>query len=128
MRLTKIMQEYIKNEITKRIEPRYEDMRQAAENRTQAFNDYFGRISDDLNQAATAAVNEFLAAHPEYEDVRWPEKRWVSPDFYHYLRPKKEYQWSYCMDKEIDDKYKETIVALELGGTKADLDEMLNNI
>lgn len=36
--------------------------------------------------------------------------------------------WSCDMENEVKEKVKEIIVTLELGGTKKDLDELLNNI
>lgn len=129
MRVTKIMQEYIREEITKRIEPRYEDAKKAKISRQEVLTAFIDHINKELNRIADDMIETFLSEHPEYTSTKTSDWEWAHV-YGHHLRQidddiSKCYQ---MMENEIDKKYKETVIALELGGTKADLDELLENI
>lgn len=76
------------------------------------------------------SIDDFLSAHKDYEDNRsyvWGNKITLN----HLLIGNKQddiENWRKDMEQEITAKVKEIVVTLELGGTKKDLDELLNNI
>ena len=129
MRVTRIMQEYIRDEIKKRVEPRYEDAKKAQESRGKALTEFLDHANKELNRMATDMIETFLAEHPEYKSHKEGDWEWVHL-YSHHLRESNDdiSMYRQRMSDEIDAKYKEIVISLELGGTKADLDELLNNI
>lgn len=130
MRVTSIMKEYITEEVKKRIEPKYEDKKQARKKRNNIKEDFLNTLSCKVNNYVNNAINEFLEKNKEYVDKRsndWFNK--ISLSYSMLGSPKDDIEnWSRDMENEIKEKVKEIIVTLELGGTKKDLDELLNNI
>ena len=79
------------------------------------------------------SIDNFLSTHQDYRDNRsrtilfWDSIITINPSIICHKEDDIE-NWQKDMEQEIMTKVKEIIVALELGGTKKDLDELLNNI
>lgn len=130
MRVTGIMKEYITEEVRKRIEPKYEDKKQAKKARNDIRDNFINTLNDILNKQKDEAIEEFLAKNKRYIDNR--SHIWNHTIALNYsiigIETDDIENWRKDMEKEIAEKVKEIVVTLELGGTKKDLDELLNNI
>lgn len=130
MRVTSIMKDYIREEVTKRIAPKYEEMKKLQEYRRNKLEDFFEKTQEKLNKELHQDIDEFLQDNPIYIDARennWNNKIYVSCSLI--TTPTDNISnWQKDMKSEIATKVKEIVVTLELGGTKKDLDELLNNI
>ena len=130
MRVTSIMKDYIREEVTKRIAPKYEEKKKLLEIRFTLKEEFFDKLQDGLNNALNDAINMFLQENPIFVDKRsnnWESKVRISYSLVDVPRDDVT-DWQKDMKKEVEAKVKEIIVTLELGGTKKDLDELLKNI
>lgn len=130
MRVTGIIKEYIEKEVRKRIETKYEEKAKIKQLRDNIKNDFITRLTEELNNQMNKSIDNFLSTHQDYRDNRsytWGNTVTLN---YSIISNKKDdiETWEKDMEQEIMTKVKEIIVALELGGTKKDLDELLNNI
>ena len=131
MRVTGIMKEYITEEVKKKIEPKYEEKAKIKKTRDNIKDEFITKLNEELNNQMNKAIDNFLSTHEVYEDNRSYTWGSVIALNYSLISNKKDddiENWRKDMEKEITEKVKEIIVTLELGGTKKDLDELLNNI
>lgn len=135
MRVTKAVREYIEKQVRAKIEKKYE----AEKNESKRIKDIKADIETRAAEAARqAAIAVFMEAK-NYEDILDFDEKLVQ-DIYMSgysrvlaLKDDRVYQnsihnWSRRMNNEVDEKVQDIIVTLELGGNKADLDRMLNEL
>lgn len=130
MRVTSIMKDYIREEVTKRIAPKYEEKKKLLETRHALKDEFFDKLQDGLNSALNNTINMFLQENPLFVDKRgnnWESKIHVPYSLIDLPRDDVT-NWQKDMRTEVEAKVKEIVVTLELGGTKKDLDELLKNI
>lgn len=134
MRVTKTIREYIEKEVSARLAPKYETERVEAERQSKAKQSFL----DGCQAAAEAAFDAYFAEHfAEIADF-CEDKR---GDKLHYnnlcyraveitdrVYTTSIHNWESRRRAEAKAKVDEIIVELELGGTKAELMEMLNKI
>lgn len=133
MRVTKTVREYIAKEVNARLTPKYEADKAEAERQRRALENF----KDACNKAAQAAYDScFDELFPDIadfaEDIRKhsykgciysnPANLRVMPE------GKNVHDWQYRKNVEAKSIIDDIVVTLELGGTKAELMEMLNNI
>lgn len=130
MRVTGIMKEYIREEVKKRIETKYKEKAKIKKSRDNIKDDFITKLTVELNNKMNQSIDNFLLTHQDYEDNR--SHTWGNTITLNYsiISNKKDdvENWRKDMEQEITAKVKEIIITLELGGTKKDLDELLNNI
>lgn len=135
MRVTKNVREYIEREVEKKLMPKYEAEKAEAKMQETALNNF-------LEGASKAAEGAFYA----YFETHWNEisdfceshidNEYSRPHFYNSrvatIKDKCYYESIHCWDRRLRDEAKrvvsDIIVTLELGGGRAELEEMLNNI
>lgn len=135
MRVTKNVREYIEREVEKRLMPKYEAEKAEAKEQETALSAFLEGASQAAEDAFYAYFNEhwgevegFCESHISNEYRR--------PDFYSSrvatIKDKCYYESIHCWDRRLRDESKrvvsDIIVTLELGGGRAELEEMLNNI
>ena len=123
------MKQYITEEVTKRIAPRYEGKAEYKEQIDTKLQNFCEELRDELNTLMNQRVDKFLKDNGQnYEDARDSWNKTVN--YSQNIKPQQtpEYNWKNTMNKEISNKVKEIIVTLELGGSKKDLDELLSKI
>ena len=134
MRVTKAVREYIEKQVRAKIEQKYE----AEKNESKRIKDIKEDIETRAAEAARqAAIAVFMEAK-NYEDILDFDEKSVQNIYMGGSRnviglKDRVYQnsihnWPYRMQSEVDEKVQDIIVTLELGGNKADLDRMLNEI
>ena len=137
MRVTKVIREYIEKEVKARITPRYEVQKAEAKRQEQAVSDFVHGAAE----AAERAWTEYFEAHFSEiadfcDDDRETRYGTNVPSFYYSrcvsIRNKHYsnsiHNWYNQMNTEANKIANEIIIELELGGTKAELMEMLNKI
>ena len=135
MRVTKNVREYIEREVEKKLMPKYEAEKAEAKVQEKA-------LSNVLEGAAKAAEDAFCA----YFEAHWNEigefcesnidNEYSRPHFYNSrvanIKDKCHYNNIHCWDRRLRDEAKQIvsdiIVTLELGGGRAELEEMLSKI
>ena len=134
MRVTKAVREYIEKQVRAKIEKKYEAEKNESERIKGIKADIETRAAEAARQAAIAV---FMEAK-NYEDILSFDEKFVQ-DIYmsgsnrvlglkDRVYQNSIHNWSRRMQNEIDEKVQDIIVTLELGGNKADLDRMLNEI
>lgn len=135
MRVTKNIREYIEAEVMKRIEPKY--AAEAAEAKRQ--DDLHSAFLEGASKAAEEAFLKYC--HKNFVDIEdfcelKVDDEYGCPHFYDsraaVIRDKcytnNVHNWRTRMRNEATQIAKDIIVTLELGGGRAELEEMLNNI
>lgn len=135
MRVTKNVREYIEREVEKKLMPKYEAEKAQAKAQETALNAFLegaSKAAEDAYYAYFEAhwgeISEFCESHIDNEYSR--------PHFYNsraaVIKDKCYYNNIHCWDRRLRDESKrvvsDIIVTLELGGGRAELEEMLNNI
>ena len=135
MRVTKNIREYIEREVGKKLMPKYEAEKAEAKYQDKALNDFL----EGASKAAEDAYRAYFEAHwseiSEFCESKI-DNEYNRPHFYNsraaVIKDKCYYENIHCWDRRLRDETKrivaDIIVTLELGGSRAELEEMLNNI
>lgn len=133
MRVTKKVENYIREQVKAKVMPKYEVEKAESKRIISLKNDIENRASDAAKQAAMAVFNEAK----QYSDIFELDESSVRNAYlscYHpisiknYMYTNSVYKWESRYTEEVDKIVDNIIVTLELGGNKADLDRMLNEI
>ena len=135
MRVTKTIREYIENEVAIRIAPKYAAEKAEAERQSEALQDFFDTCFDDAMAAFNKSFDTNFAKVADFAEDKRTEKN-AALSMYtirvasikDLLNEDNVHQWEHRKHKEIKKLVDEIIVNLELGGTKAELMDMLNKI
>lgn len=134
MRVTKNIREYIEAEVAKRLEAKYAD--EAAE--AQRQETLHSAFCEGAAHAAEEAYHRYCAEHfsevADFCDLG--NDNYSTPNFYSSraatIRDRNVitsvHSWRRRMRDEVMRISKDIVVTLELGGTRAELEEMLNKI
>lgn len=131
MRVSKAVREYIEERITEKVLPKYEVEKNEAERQLEVKNKFFEELAKELETIAAERMEKFLAENPFLE--RSKELK-ISTVYYSAVNIIDRYllssvhNWKTRAKEEINNKTKNIIVALELGGTKEDLERMISEI
>lgn len=133
MRVTKKVENYIREQVKAKVMPKYEAEKAESKRIISLKNDIESRASDAAKQAAMAVFNEAKKYSDIFElDESSVQKAYLS--CYNPIRLKDScyidsvYKWESRYTEEVNKIVDNIIVTLELGGNKADLDRMLNEI
>lgn len=131
MRITKVVKEYIEERITEKVWPKYELEKIEAERQLEVKNKFFEELAEELEAIATERMEKFLAENPFLERT---EKQNISTVYYSSVNIidrrllSSVHNWKTRAKEEISNKTRNIVVALELGGTKEDLERMISEI
>lgn len=133
MRVTKKVENYIREQVKAKVMPKYEAEKAESKRIFDLRNDIENRACEAAKQAAMAVFNEAK----QYSDIFELDESSVRKAYlscYNPIRIKdfcytdSVHKWSRRMEDEVDKIVDNIIVTLELGGNKADLDRMLSEI
>ena len=133
MRVTKKVENYIREQVKAKIAPKYEAEKAEAKRIREMVHDIESRASEAAVAAAKAIYDEAKAHGDvlEYDEKAMERAylncyRVVTPKDACYTTSVHKWESRYCeeVNKIVDD----IIVTLELGGNKADLDRMLSEL
>ena len=133
MRVTKTVRAYIEREVEKKLMPKYEAEKTESQRQKEALQTF---LSGALQAAQDAFEAHFNKHWDEIGDFCANKMEYNKPQFYHcraaVLRDENSYEGVHCWDRrmhtEIERVVSDIIVTLELGGGRAELEAMLNNI
>lgn len=133
MRVTKKVENYIREQVKAKIMPKYEAEKAEARRVIDIKNDIENRASRAAKEAAQAIYAE-AKAHGELFELSEETLQRAYFSCYNAISIKNfsyinsVYKWDYRYSEEVDKAVDNIIVTLELGGSKADLDRMLSEI
>ena len=137
MRVTKTIREYIEKEVKVRVAPKFEAEKAEAKRQETLLSNFLEGASKAAESAWTTYFEEHFHEIAEFcEDGRHTQFGTNIPTFYHgraaIIRDRhysgSVHQYQNHIRTECKRLVDEIIVELELGGTKAELMEMLNKI
>lgn len=131
MRVSKTVREYIEKKVSEKVNAKYDAERIEAERQNKVKNDFWDSLSEELEAIAAERVNKFL------EENSFAEKGARNTIISYYTdaiivadrhMTSSVHNWRNRARTEIKEKVEDIIVTLELGGTKEDLERMINEI
>lgn len=133
MRVTKKVENYIREQVKAKVMPKYEAEKAESKRIISLKNDIESRASDAAKQAAMAVFNEAK----KYDDIFELDEGSIRKAYLSCYNPVRikdfcytnsVHKWESRYTEEVNKIVDNIIVTLELGGNKADLDRMLNEI
>ena len=133
MRVTKKVENYIREQVKAKVMPKYEAEKAESKRIINLRNDIENRACEAAKQAAMAVFAEVK----EYDDIFELDENSIRKAYLSCYRPigikdfcytDSVHKWESRYNEEVDKIVDNIIVTLELGGNKADLDRMLNEI
>lgn len=133
MRVTKKVENYIREQVKAKIMPKYEAEKAEAKRIIGIKNDIENRASEAAKQAAAAV----FAEAKEYGDIFELDESSIRKSYLSCYRPinikdicytDSVHKWESRYSAEVNKIVDDIIVTLELGGNKADLDRMLSEL
>ena len=131
MRVSKTVREYIEKKISEKVSAKYDAERIEADRQNKAINDFWNNLSEEIEALAAERINKFLEKNSFAE--RGPGSLIVST-YYNVISiadrhmNSSVHNWKNRARTEIKEKVEDIVVTLELGGTKEDLERMINEI
>lgn len=131
MRVSKTVREYIEKKVSEKVNAKYDVERIEAERQNKVKNDFLDSLSEELEALAAERVNKFL------EENSFAERGARNTIISYYTDAiiiadrhmiSSVHNWRNRARTEIKEKVEDIIVTLELGGTKEDLERMINEI
>ena len=133
MRVTKKVENYIREQVKAKIMPKYEAEKAESKRIIGNKNDIENRASEAAKQAAMAV----FAEAKEYSDIFELDEDSIRKSYLSCYRPisikdicytDSVHKWDSRYTAEVNKIVDDIIVTLELGGNKADLDRMLSEL
>ena len=133
MRVTKKVENYIREQVKAKVMPKYEAEKAESKRILSIRNDIENRACEAAKQAAMAVFAEVK----EYDDIFELDENSIRKAYLSCYRPigikdfcytDSVHKWETRYTEEVNKIVDNIIVTLELGGNKADLDRMLNEI
>ena len=133
MRVTKKVENYIREQVKAKVMPKYEAEKAESKRIINLRNDIENRACEAAKQAAMAVFAEVK----EYDDIFELDENSIRKAYLSCSRPigikdfcytNSVHKWETRYTEEVNKIVDNIIVTLELGGNKADLDRMLNEI
>ena len=133
MRVTKKVENYIREQVKAKIMPKYEAEKADSKRIIGIKNDIESRASEAAKQAAMAVFTEAK----EYGDIFELDEDSIRKAYLSCYRPigikdfcytDSVHKWDSRYSAEVNKIVDDIIVTLELGGNKADLDRMLSEL
>lgn len=133
MRVTKKVENYIREQVKARVMPKYEAEKAEASRIIDIKND----IESRADKAAKKAAKAVYAEVKEYSELLEFDESSIERSYFNCYHPisiknysyrNSVYKWESRYAEEVNKIVDNIIVTLELGGNKADLDRMLSEI
>ena len=133
MRVTKKVENYIREQVKAKVMPKYEAEKAEVRRVLDIKNDIENRASKAAKEAAMAVYAEAK----EYSELFELNEDSIQRSYFASYNPittknwrcsSSAYTWESRYAEEVNKTVDNIIVTLELGGNKADLDRMLNEI
>ena len=132
MKVTKIIRDYVEREVRKAIYKKYEDEENIAAKQRITLNNIKEKAEELATQTAIDYIKKEIVSkdYLEFNNINglmlYLPYQIITIKNSQYLDNVQS--WKRRADNEVKEKVEEILVTCELGGTKAELDEMLRNI
>ena len=130
MRVTKTVKEYIEKCVREKVYKKYEAEAAEAKRQREEIDNFIESLENTMNEYVEKHIKMFVEEH--YYVERRSRESFVSLynpfDIIDHQAISSVHKWRNRADAEVVEKVTDIVVTLELGGTKADLDRMLNEI
>lgn len=126
MRVTKLIREYVTETVNKAYNPRIEEIGSEYMEEKHQLEDDIQKVIDEANEKILQMMSELGYECSGYYSKEEPvalRGNITNPEKYEQTSAEK-----IKLRKERDNKIKDILLNLELGATRAELDEMLRNI
>ena len=127
MRVSKTVREYIQKEVSGRLMPKYEEQKAEAVRREgirqEVIDDFAGTIKDFMRQYLENACTKYPFLKADY-----PENPHIYIGGYLGFADTNLQSWRNRLNNEVNDATNRIVIELELGGTKKDLERLLNEM
>lgn len=130
MRVTKTIREYIEKQV-KTIMPKSSPEEEIYQSEHQKVQDFCNSATETLKAYASELIAEFCEENDFHLTDGWslkPSLHLTIREYGQLPSYAKSYEAQRAREKTTKDAIENIIVTLELGGTKAELEEMLNNL
>lgn len=134
MRVTKKVENYIREQVRAKIAPKYEWEKAESARIKELQSDIQTRAAEAARQAALAILEE-AKEHGDVLEYNEAEAKRMYLNGLAYVLSLKDlicissvHKWNRRMEEEVNKVVDDIIVTLELGGNKADLDRMLSEL
>ena len=133
MRVTKKIENYIREQVKEKVMPKYEAEKAEAARIISIKND----IESRADKAAREAAKAVYAEAKEYNELLELDESSIERSYFNCYHPisiknysyiNSVYKWESRYAAEVNRIVDDIVVTLELGGNKADLDRMLSEI
>ena len=133
MRVTKKIENYIREQVKAKVMPKYEAEKAEAARIISIKND----IESRADKAAREAAKAVYAEVKEYSELLELDESSIERSYFNCYHPisiknysysNSIYKWESRYAEEVNKIVDDIIVTLELGGNKADLDRMLSEL
>ena len=133
MRVTKKVENYIREQVKAKVMPKYEAEKAEAARIISIKND----IESRADKAAREAAKAVYAETKEYSELLELDESSVERSYFNCYHPisiknysytNSVYKWESRYSAEVNKIVDDIVVTLELGGNKADLDRMLSEL
>lgn len=130
MRVTRLIREYVEKKVNESYpktfaelvwEKHNDDINDAITEANEKVFEYAKKLAEELNEKYGFPADSNLKACDHYNSIT--NKYDYDSEIYRAFRKERDER-----QKKIAEKIEEILLTLELGGSKADLDEMLKNI
>lgn len=134
MRVSKVVREYIENQVCAKVEPKYEADRLLVGREETLIKEAIKKAKAEARNAFINSVTDFAKANPfvvldeDFADSISTSYYFSSIKSANNAGENNPYHWQRRMRKEIEEKVANIIVTLELGGNKDDLEKLLSEI
>lgn len=135
MRVTKTIREFIEREVSARLAPKYEAEKQEAKRQSDIEQEVWEKALTAMQEACDKVLDKAIAEHDFLGDLRSVSKGCCVELRKHcafHIKDYQNYSSVHRYQRRMTDEAKKTvdeiIVELELGGTKAELMEMLDKV
>lgn len=129
MRVTKIIREYVETEVAKAYEKKMPE-EVAYDKLREEITDFRKKVNDEMYHAIEEAIALFREEHNIPEDVKLfrTDYNLISENYWSSIIRQNSETAKKKRIEQRDKKVKDILLNLELGATRAELDEMLSHL
>lgn len=127
MRVSKTVREYIQKEVSKRLISKYKEQEAEATRRENVRQEVMDNFEDAIKDFMWHYLENARAKYP-FLKVDYPENPHIYIGGYLGFEDANLQRWKNQFTNEVNEVIDNIVVELELGGTKKDLERLLNEI
>ena len=131
MRVSSTVKNYIQKQVKLRLEPKYEPMKLKAQRAHAIYTAAIERADAEIEAFVCDKIAEVLEAHPEFTGTnQMPRVSSLKNYIIEWNGDKDDrgFDWHFRFNTEVQDTVENILIKMELGGTKRDLERLLDEV